>query len=316
MLRRLGCAVLCALWVGVPRAWAEQLPAPSTESAEVLQQIESAPRRGLLYAISKNGQTGWLFGTIHVGKSDFFPLERDVTQAVVQADVLAVEADLLQVEGLAASVQRHAMLPQGQRLDSLLTPSLAQRLEAQATALAIPADNLQSFKPWMASLALVMAAIHQSGYDSAYATDGFLLGLAKGLDKPIVELEGMDFQLKLFDAIPPKDQLVFLGETLAQLEKGTTASDTQALVTAWLQSDARGLHQLGKKSMRDSPRSARWMQKILFSERNRRMVKRIEQLLAAGRTPFVAVGALHLTGADGLPALLEKRGYTVRNLYP
>lgn len=315
MLMRMGWLVLIGLLAGGKPAWADNAPV-TAETAEVLRQIEAAPRRGLLYEISKNGQTGWLFGTLHVGKSDFFPLERIVTQAVAQASELMVEADLTQAEGIAASIERYAVLPQEQSLDSLLTASLRQRLKVQVDALSLPRDNLQPFKPWMAGLSLVMAAIHQSGYDSVYASDGFLIGLAKGLDKPIVELEGMAFQLKLFDDIPRKDQLVFLGETLTQLEKGTTAADTRELVNAWLASDAKTLHQLSQKSLRDSPRSARWMQQKLFTERNQRMAQKIEQRLAAGHAPFVAVGALHLTGRDGVPDLLKKRGYRVNNLYP
>jgi uncharacterized protein YbaP (TraB family) len=93
-------------------------------------------------------------------------------------------------------------------------------------------------------------------------------------------------------------------------------NDTQALADAWLASDAVALQQQSQKSMQDSPRSARWMQQKLFTERNHLMAVSIDRMLAEGRQPFIAIGALHLTGADGVPALLEKRGFRVKNLYP
>jgi uncharacterized protein YbaP (TraB family) len=44
------------------------------------------------------------------------------------------------------------------------------------------------------------------------------------------------------------------------------------------------------------------------------MSERMQQYLQQGKV-FVAVGALHLPGEDGLLNLLEQQGYTVRRLY-
>jgi uncharacterized protein YbaP (TraB family) len=52
----------------------------------------------------------------------------------------------------------------------------------------------------------------------------------------------------------------------------------------------------------------------LLAERNHRMVRRLQELLDQGNT-FIAVGALHLPGEEGMLRLLQQRGYTVRVLY-
>src|SRR3569623_3500780 len=76
---------LILLWLlaGWQFAWAGPPPAeaPAT-SPDILQQLKSAPSRGLIYELSRDGKTAYLFGTIHVGRAEFFPLDLDVTQAL------------------------------------------------------------------------------------------------------------------------------------------------------------------------------------------------------------------------------------------
>jgi len=303
-------------------SWAEpalNTTAPTVappDQAEILRQLESAPTRGLLYEISKNGQTAYLFGTIHVGKADFFPLDLVTTRAMVQSSELVVELDATQIEKMQAALQRYAALPKPETLDAALPPALRKRFHAQLDALDMPRASVQGWKPWMATLSLTVGALTKLGYGFEYATEFYFTGMAKELNLPITELEGIDFQFQLFDSIPPRDQLVYLDESLSYLEKGQMQTDTQALVDAWLASDSAALHQLTLKSYQNAPRSARWMQQKLFTERNQRMSREIDKMISGGRTPFVAVGVLHLTGKDGLPALLEKQGYRVTNLYP
>lgn len=316
---RLLLIFVLAGWQGV---WAESaltLAAPAaTESAaaEALKQMQAAPPRGLLYAISKNGHTAYLFGTIHVGKANFFPLELTATQAMVQSSELVVELDASQADKMQAGLQRYATLPPPQTLDSTLSPPLRQRLHTQLDALAIPREAVQTWKPWMATLTLTVGALKKLGYGFEYATEFYFIAIANALKKSVTELEGIDYQFQLFDSIPPQDQLVYLDESLGYLEKNEMQADTQALIDAWLASDPAALERITLKSLQEAPRSAHWVKQKLFTERNQRMADTIDRMLIEGRTPFVAVGALHLTGTDGLPALLEKRGYRVVNLYP
>ena len=322
MSNRISRWLLIILLAGWQGAWADTVPvtaapaAAASEAEAVLQQMQAAPARGLLYAISKQGQTAYLFGTIHVGRADFFPLDLVATQAMVQSSELVVELDASQIDKMQAGLQRYAALPPPQTLDTLLSPALRQRLHTQLDALDIPRAAVQGWKPWMASLTLTVGALKKLGYGFEYATEFYFIGIANALGKPVTELEGIDYQFQLFDSIPPQDQLVYLDESLGYLETDDMRADTQALIDAWLAHDPAALQQITAKSLQRAPRSADWMKQKLFTERNLRMSDKIEQMLADGKTPFVAVGALHLTGEDGLPALLEKRGYRVTSLYP
>jgi len=62
---------------------------------------------------------------------------------------------------------------------------------------------------------------------------------------------------------------------------------------------------------RDDPRLSR-LYESLFYERNRKMADKIEKMLAGRGTYFVAVGAGHLVGRQGIIDILSRRGFSVR----
>lgn len=309
--------LLICLLAGWQPAWAESTPGtPASAQAEALKQLQQAPARGLLYEVRKGGKTAYLFGTIHLGRADFYPLDLATTRALAQSSDLVVELDATQADKVQAALLQHAILPRGQTLGAVLPAELDKRLQTQLDAQGTPQAAVQPVKPWMATLTLMAGLAQKIGYDPELATDFYLIELARQFGKPVVELESADEQFGLFDRLPHQDQLVFLDESLSLLENRQAQADLEALLAAWLNSDAQALHQLWLKSLRDSPRSAAWMERVLLNERNSRMLNKIDQMVTSGRTPFVAVGALHLTGETGLPALLEARGYHVTNLYP
>ncbi|MBT9567620.1 MAG: TraB/GumN family protein [Thiobacillus sp.] len=289
-------------------------PAPTPDAT--LEAMKSAPPRGLLYTVSKGPRRAYLFGTIHVGKADFFPLDWTTTQALAQSSALAVELDAMQADRISAALQRYAVLPKPKTLATELPPDLLRRLNAQLDAFRMPRDSVQGLKPWMATLSLSLGAYQHYGYSFEYASDLYLTALAKGLAKPVVELEGAEEQFGIFDRLSRPDQLTFLSESLTYLENGQMPADLQSIIGAWLGNDAAALQNAVAKSYRDHPRSSRWIKPKLFTDRNVRMVDKIDRMLAQGESPFVAVGALHLVGTDGLPALLRKRGYHVESVYP
>lgn len=311
------CLFSLCLLAGWQAVWAD--PAPDTAApsqAEILKQLQDAPARGLFYEVRKGSQTAYLFGTIHLGRPDFYPLDLATTRALAQSSELVVELDATQADRVQAALLQHALLPPGQTLDVVLPPELSKRLQAQLDAQDLPKASFQPTKPWMAALALTIGLIQKTGYNPELATDFYFIQLAKQFGKPVTELESASEQFGLFDRLSQPDQLAFLDESLTLFENHQAQSDLEALIAAWLDSDAQALNRLWLKSLHDSPRSAAWMESTLYRERNSRMASKIDQMVANGHTPFVAVGAVHLTGEMGLPALLEAKGYRVTNLYP
>jgi uncharacterized protein len=50
-----------------------------------------AAERGALFKVSGSGHTMYLFGTMHVGLPEFYPLEPRIATAVQNASALALE---------------------------------------------------------------------------------------------------------------------------------------------------------------------------------------------------------------------------------
>ncbi len=74
-------------------------------------ELEQAPNRGALFKVQKGGHTLYLFGTIHVGSKDFYPLEPRVAAVLKQAPVLALEIDPLgDPQKLAQAVRKYGVL--------------------------------------------------------------------------------------------------------------------------------------------------------------------------------------------------------------
>ena len=93
-------------------------------------------------------------------------------------------------------------------------------------------------------------------------------------------------------------------------DEGEAADDPARGLELWLAGDMDGLEALGRAGMLGDPE----LREALLDARNHAWMNRIAPLVAEGRRPFVAVGAAHMLGAGGLPALLAARGYTVRRV--
>ena len=101
-----------------------------------------------------------------------------------------------------------------------------------------------------------------------------------------------------------------LGEMPPPKKPQPSAVERQALIAAWLRTDLGALYRLSLDD--NSPLQQRLMARVLHA-RNQRMAERLLPQLPKGGV-FVAVGALHLPGADGLLARLKAAGFSLRAL--
>jgi uncharacterized protein YbaP (TraB family) len=284
------------------------------EAAAIRKQVDTAPNRGLLYSITDGNDTLYLFGTIHVGKPEYYPLNRQVIDAVRSSKYLAVEVDISDEAAIAKLMAQTAIYTGTDSLDQHISPTLMQRLEPVLEQFKIPMVAARKMKPWLLALTLDFVGLTDSGYGPQYGADAFLIGVAKGMKKPVAEVESMQLQLQLFDNLTPTEQEQYLASTVDEIESGQYRTEITDLVEAWAKADGPGLAKAVAEGEAALPRNAKWISKKLIKDRNITMTRRIDEYLHSGSQYFVALGAAHLVGDDGIVARLKAKGYKVRDL--
>lgn len=269
----------------------------------------AAQTRPLLWRVDGYGRHGWLFGSLHFGAASFYPLPATVRRAFAEADTLAVEIDLLAQDPLEAAQQlRQAgfYAAPDQDLQHSLSAAGWRRLAQAARRLDVPLAYLQHQRPWLAALTLSDRLFQQAGFSGEQGIDLHFLRQASERGMPVVELESLQQQLDLLARLPRAEQLALLNQTLADAGDGEGYVDQ--VVDAWRHGDIAALDRLLNPP--PDPVSQR-LYKALLSQRNGRMAAAIARLLAAGKRPFVVVGAGHLVAGDSVAEQLSQRGYRV-----
>lgn len=272
------------------------------------------PNRGALFKVTQGAQTLYMFGTIHVGAKDFYPLEPRVAGALKKAPVLALEIDPLgDQQQLARAVQRHGMAAKGAA--PALSPEWRQRLERLLKQYNIEPQTVAMMKPWLLASLLTVSEFAAQGYDASLAVDAHLSKQAHAAGQKIVELESADSQMALFDRMTPAEQLVFLQEAIAGIEDKEQAYQAQEIAQAWQSADVKALDALALKAEQDETFSGRFVQKVLLDGRNPALADGMVKLMGRENNSVAAVGILHLIGKGSVPELLRKRGLNVERIY-
>ncbi|OWW18913.1 TraB/GumN family protein [Noviherbaspirillum denitrificans] len=306
-----GVIVLLSLclagWFGAAHADNNAAPAASAQAG--------AAKRGTLYRVRHHGNTAYLFGTIHVGKPAFFPLEDEVTGALARAGKLVLEIDIRKPEPFQAALSKHAFYPVGESVEHHLSPGVLVQLKRALDVAGLAFEDVRHMKPWLLANMLVGLDLERNGYERSHGIETFLLSLADKQAKDVRELESAEYQMSLFDGMPDAVQEQYLRENLDELGDGNALKKAQALIDAWATANNDAVEAFMRASLLEKSASSEFTQRVLLDKRNPEMATKIEELLRDDETTFVGVGLLHMVGETGVPTLLRRRGYEVEKLY-
>jgi uncharacterized protein YbaP (TraB family) len=250
--------------------------------------------------------TVYLFGTIHALQPDHPWQSAKIDAAIKESGTLWLEIpDVDNPSAMQPLILQLGMDP-GHPLSSKLTPDQVAKLNKAAAPLPGGEALLESMKPWLAGMMLSLAPVLQAGYDPNSGVEFVLKPEFTKANKPVKGFETAEQQIHYFADMPEKAQIDFL---TSELNDADSASDKfKELVAAWYAGDVTKLDDLNNADFRDKFPD---LFQVLVVKRNQNFTTQIQEMLKGDGVSFVAVGAGHLVGKDGVPAMLEKQGYKV-----
>jgi hypothetical protein len=278
--------------------------APAAEPPPVLAKIKAHPA---LWIVHSRTATAYLFGSIHLLPPNIDWHSHAVDQAMAASDIFVFEAPLgdTGLEQSQAFVRANGMLPPDVSLPSLLDAQARKDYRAAVLASHVSPDALVHMRPWLATVVLETAFLEAAHYSPTSGVDRQVYALAKAEDKPVETFETVNGQLAL---LMPKQQKLEVQEFDAAIkELMSDMSEIGGLVDAWSEGHMDEVARLMNKGLAGTPGAM----KMLIYDRNARWADRMNTMLATHHTYFITVGAGHLAGPRGLPALLAARGYRV-----
>jgi uncharacterized protein YbaP (TraB family) len=315
--RRVALAAALA-WSGAG-AWAQggaaacppQIQPPTAEQIQAAQR--DARDRGALWRITRDGNTSYLYGTLHVGKLEWVMPGPQVRAALGATDTIALEIDPTDPQMLARMNTAGAQGAAAPRLDAELEKRMARRLEAACLPPQVrPAIDAQH--PAMRAITLSLLEARWEGLDVGYGQEFALAGFGRAAQRRIVSLESPESQMAALIPKDPAEVDKLIVGTLDQLDKGTARRTVARMAAAWASGDMTELERYERWCECVLDESDRKLMHRLIDERNPVLAEGIEQLHKEGRKVFAAVGALHMVGPMALPVLLKARGFTVERV--
>ncbi|MGZ8348030.1 MAG: TraB/GumN family protein [Allosphingosinicella sp.] len=244
----------------------------------------------------------YLFGTIHL--LDDRPWFNDEVRTAFDAsNEVVLEAILPDNPAeIMPLVQRYAVDAQGRKLSDRLTAEQNAALNAALATVGAPAGAFDSFEPWFVSMTLTAVAAQQLGLNAANGPEGVLIRAARERNVPVAELEGLEWQVRMFDGMPDAQQLAYLREALDNFAE--MRAKLAPMLAAWSTGDVERLQEIVADEGDRDP----GLYRTLFTDRNTNWAGWIQERLARPGTVFLAVGAAHLAGPESVQAALRSRG--------
>lgn len=289
------------------------LLSPHTAVAEavskpVLAKIHATPA---LWTVRGPKGTAYLFGSIHILPPNMEWHTPKITAALKASDtfVFEIPMDGSTKTRIADFVRDNAFLPKDQSLPSLLNDEARKDYRDVLALTHVSPDQLVDKRPWFAALMLDVsymgqrhlspdAGVDRQVYDEVLAAGG----------KSFRALETPEEQFRL---LMPDDRALEIKEFDASLkeilkDKGVVGN----MIDAWAHGDVKTLGHIMNDDLKADPK----MEKALFEDRNAKWVNKIAAMLNENHTYFITVGAGHLAGPKGVPAMLRARGFQVEEV--
>ena len=256
----------------------------------------------------------YLYGSIHLGKKEWYPLPKEIGGAFEKSKYLVLEADPAKADPqkLQQLVFQHGMYGGEDSLAKHIPAETLKAAQDLAASLGLPAGLMEKMKPWYAAMTLSVVTIQRLGYSPEFGIDRHFSVRAKDQGKETLELESMEFQIKLLAGFAEDLQAKYLAATLE--ESGKSKEQMEKMVETWKTGAIAEFEKETIAKPREKHPGLAEFYKKMIDDRNEGMARTVEGYLKTRDVHFVVVGAAHLVGEKGIVKLLEKAGVKVEQM--
>lgn len=261
-----------------------------------------------LWLVQDDDSRIWMLGTVHVLPKDVRWRSVAIEAALAEADALILELDPVEAQSptSTAAFMEAGRNPPGVSLSSRLSAEDRERFAAAAKKVGLDAAAMEPYRPWLVGLWLGYAGLRAQGATAEQGVEAGLTASAKDRGLPVSGLETTADHIRMFQAFTPETELSAFRQTLTDVEDGATT--LARIDQLWAQGEAEALGEILVAEFKGvSPQ----LYELLIVQRNRAWADQIAARLAGSSDALVAVGAAHMAGPEGLPALLRARGLKV-----
>ncbi|MES2974942.1 MAG: TraB/GumN family protein [Pseudomonadota bacterium] len=269
----------------------------------------NARDRGLLWRVSRGGHSSHLYGTLHVGRAGWMAPGPLVRAALRASDTIGLELDPLD-----ETLHRDMAAAMAARPPARLPAALQERLRKAWAAACLPEEARAGMAAEMQAITVVMLSVRRDGLQVMHGSEVLLSLLGRGGGRNVISLESPALQLQAMLAGDDAEAAEMVQGMLDQLDDGRVARVIRKTIAVWESADLAELERFREWCECTSTDSDRKFMARLLEGRNPGLADRIEALHTQGRRVFAGVGAAHMAGPEGLPALLRARGFTVERL--
>ncbi len=278
----------------------------------------SAPARGeeaaapAMWRVSDADSEIYLFGTFHLLPASLNWTTPALDEAMEKTPITMTEADTDSPEAqqsLAVLVRELGLNPPGVTLSSQLGPERAKQFALVAERFGAPMAAFEPMRPWLAFISLAVGAMQSKGYSAEAGAENVIQAKAAAQKDQFLHLETAEFQLRALAGLSSEEWLADFERGLAQIADFEGFS--QRTLEAWRTGD---LDSIEAEMIGPMKTAAPGAYKALMVDRNENWLAQIEKIMAGSDDYFIAAGAGHFIGEDGVVEMLKKKGYAVERV--
>ena len=279
-------------------------------AACILSTASAVEAHSCVWKVTDNGgHTLYLAGSVHALRTSDYPFPKAYEQAYAASSSLAFETEV-NSSGQSNTLGLAARYPMFGKLKDHVDP------RTYAYILRVISNAHGSTEPEKRSSTIGLGPSPScwshpaafGGVSTASGVEPYFIQKALHDRKSMAGLVSIDEHIAVFGKMNDADSETVL--LLAFIHLNTSGKMYDQTVAAWKRGDIAEIEKIVADEYRDAPS----IRQRMLSQRNERWMRKLKGYLRSGKTWMAIVGAAHMAGDQGLPALMRAKGYQVEQM--